>query len=96
MLVAPVIEIPCTNDAPVLDNVLIVFKLKVIVGEVLLQVIPVTLPPAPEDTKLFRILLETVRAVALLNEELIEIPVIAACPAKLVSVLVERTLVPFQ
>jgi len=44
--------IPATvDDAPVLDNVLIVFPLILTVADVFEHAIPVTLPPVPVDDK---------------------------------------------
>ena len=58
-------------------------------GEVLVVVIPKTVPPVPDDVRLLMVLLEIVRGLAALPEEPMLIPVIAPVPVKLLMVLFE-------
>ena len=64
LIVAPLTVIPLTADAPVEDRVDTALLFTLIVAEVLLQVIPVTAPPAPVELRLLMVLLAIFRVFA--------------------------------
>ena len=65
-------------------------------GEVLLQVIPVTFPPVLVEERLFIVLVDIAIEVALLEVELMVIPVSELCPVRSEMVLFDILEAPHQ
>ena len=96
MVAAPVILIPVTDEAPVLERVPIVLPLILIRVDVLEQTKPVTEPPVPVEVRFVMVLPDTVTDVAALEVEPMVTPVIFPWPVILVMVLLDKLETPFQ
>ena len=94
VVAAPLAEIPITAEAPVEDNVLIVFKLMLTVVPVLLQLIPVTAPPVPEETNPVTVFELRFKTVGTVPDEPARIPIIEPVPVIFEMVLLDTLLVP--
>ena len=92
--VDPPTEIPVTAEAPVEDNVLTVFRLMLTAVPVLVQLIPVTAPPVPEETKPVTVFELRFKTVGTVPAEPASIPIIEPVPVIFEMVLLDTLLVP--
>ena len=91
---AALMLIPTTAEAPVEDNVLIEFRLIFTVVPILEQVIPVTAPPVPEETKPVIIFEFIFKRVGTWPEEPARIPTIEPAQEIFEIVLFDTLFVP--
>ena len=79
-----------------LEKLLKVFEVILISVDVFELLIPFTAPPVPDEVKPEKVFPLIVIDVAVLTVEPIVKPVMAPCPAMLVTVLLDRLETPFQ